>query len=472
MNDAARRWRTLALVLCGMLLGACAAGPDFVAPAPPTQRRYTPSPVALPSAGVADPRQRIGAGATPADWWRRFGSPALDAAVDQALAHSPAVAQAQATLRQAAALLRAAQGARQPRLDLAASLGRSGGAGLAAAPAYSVDPLLGFDTDAFGGLRRQVEQQAALTAVQRAQLDAARLSLAGNVVARALDLAGARAQLDAVQRLLRVDADNVALVEFALQAGSAVPADLVAAQAQLASDRALLPPLRQQRALARDALALLLGRSAAAQDLPDFDLGHLRLPRALPLRVPSDLVRQRPDIVAAQARLHAASAAIGVATAALYPQLSLSAAWSAQASAPELLFAQSAAWQLAAAAAAPLWHGGSLRAGRDAAREAYAAEFAAYRQTVLGAFVQVADVLQALDHDAQRLAALRRALDLAEASLRLQRQAYAGGAVGVLQVLVAQRAYQQALLGYLAARVQRYQDTAQWFVVMGGVAPD
>ncbi len=473
MNSRDRRvpTRRAALALCAVLaLCGCAVGPDFVAPPPPRQLGYTAQPVVPAAPGASEPRQRIVAGAVPAEWWQRFGSSTLDRAVAQALAHSPAVAQARATLQQAQALLRAAAGARQPQLDVDAAASRSGGAGAVTDALYSAGPLVQFDADAFRGVRRQIEQQSALRDVQRAQLDAARLSLAGNVVARAIDSAAARAQLDAVQRLLDIDADDVALVRFALQAGTASRADLVAAQAQLAADRALLPPLRQQLALARDALGLLLGRSAADPALPEFDLAQLRLPRRLPLTVPSQLVRRRPDIVAAQAQLHAASAAIGVASADLYPQLSLSASWTAQAGAARLLFAQAGAWQLAAAAAAPLWHGGTLRARRDAAQAAYRAQRAAYRQTVLGAFAQVADVLQALDHDAALLGAQRQARDLAAESLRLQRQAYAAGGAGVLQVLAAQRAYQQAVLGELGARAQRYRDTAQWFTAMGGGA--
>jgi len=225
--------------------------------------------------------------------------------------------------------------------------------------------------------------------------------------------------------------------------------------------------------VAEHALAVLLGKAPAEWTPPDLDLETIALPEELPLTLPSSLVRQRPDILAAEAQLHAASAAIGVATAQLYPDLTLSAAWTQQSGAlGTFLDPASAAWSIGASLTAPLFHGGTLEAQRRAAVEGFNAELAVYRQTVLQSFGQVADVLRALEHDAELVAAERRALDTAEASLKLTQDSFSAGQATFLQVLVAQRLYQEARLGYVRARAQRYLDTAQLYVALGGAAAD
>jgi NodT family efflux transporter outer membrane factor (OMF) lipoprotein len=448
------------LAACG--LAACTVGPDFIRPTPPAQRGYTAQPVVLPPAGRSDTRQHLVAAPAAADpWWRQFGSPTLDATVAQALADSPTVAQAQAVLAQAQQAVRIAAAGQYPQADLGAAASRSGGpadlgSGTTGGALYSAGPLVSYAPDVFGGTRRSIEQQQALAKVRQAQLDAARLALAANVVEQAIAVASTRAQTTAVDAVLATDRDNVDLVRLAVDAGTGAPADLLAARSQLAGDEALLPPLRQQRAAARDALAMLVGRSAG--DWP-----------ALPVIVPSALVRSRPDIRAAEAQLHAASAAIGIATANLYPQVSLSASWTQQSAGLGTLFAgDSGLWSVAAGLTAPLFHGGALRAQQQAAVEGFRGQLAVYRQTVLLAFNQVADVLQALAHDAESIAAQRNALDAADASLRLAQESYSAGAGSFLQVLVAQRGAQQARLGYVRAVGQRYLDTVQLFAAMGG----
>lgn len=465
--------RLLARACLGLplLVVGCAVGPHYHAPAPPTQPDYTAQAPRLPEAGPGEPTQRLQAvAALPARWWSRFGSDQLDATVDLALADSPTLAQARAVLQQAREAVNAARGGLAPQFDAQASAlrGRAAGAA-AAAEAYAAGPLVSYAPDAFGATRRLIEQQGALAQAQRHQLDAARLALSGQVVAQAIDAASAREQLQALEEVLDADRRSLALVELAVQAGRASRADLVSAQSQLAADQTLRVPLLQQLALAQDALARLVGSSAGRWQPPPFDLQRLLLPRALPLVVPSQLVRERPDIAAAESGLHAASAAVGVATADLYPRISLSAQWSAEAASLGSLFAGPASWGLSAALAAPLWHGGTLRAQRRAAEQAYEAQLAVYRQTVLLAFNQVADVLQALQHDAQLLQAQQAALRSADEALGLQRQAYAAGAADLLQVLAAQRSFGQARLGYARARAQRYADTAQWFTVIGAV---
>lgn len=472
--------RALALALAA-LLSACAVGPNFVRPKAPELAGYTGVDAEAPrSAGPKDATQRIRAveTVTPA-WWRAFNSPPLDATVELALTGSPTLDGARATLAQASALTAAARGAYYPQADVKASLAHVQGPGLPgggfgpAGNVLSVGPLVSFDTDLFGRNARSVEQQAALAEVQRYQLAAAYLSLTGNAVTQVLTVASIRAEIAAVDEIVAVDQRNLELVQIAFQAGRSAQLDVLSAQSQLASDQTLLPPLRQQLSTARNALAVLVGKAPSQWAAPDLDLGGIALPEELPLTLPSALVRQRPDILTAEAQLHAASAGIGVATAQLYPNVSLSAAWTQQSGAVGTLFdPASAAWNVGASLAAPLFHGGTLEAQRRAAVEAYNAELAVYRQTILQSFGQVADVLRALEHDAELIAADRRALDIAEASLKLTQDSFAAGQASFLQVLVAQRLFQEAQLGYVRARAQRYLDTAQLYVALGGAAID
>jgi len=467
--------RLLALALAAVL-PACAVGPDFERPKPPQIAGYTgPGGEALPA--KAGQRLRPAETVAPA-WWHAFGSPPLDHAVELALAGSPSLESARATLAQALAQTAAARGAYFPQIDLKASAAREqlqgfrGGFG-PRANVFSVEPLVSFDPDPFGRIARSVEQQSALAEVQRYQLAAAYLALTGNTVTQALTIASLRAQTAAVEEIVAVDRRNLELVQVAFEAGRSARLDVLTAESQLTSDETLLPPLQQQLSVAEHALAVLLGRTPAEWTAPDLDLEAIALPEELPLTLPSGLVRQRPDILAAEAQLHAASAAIGVATAQLYPDLTLSAAWTQQSrSLGTILDPASAAWNIGASLAAPIFHGGTLEAQRKAAIEGFNAQLAVYRQTVLQSFGQVADVLRALQHDAELLAAERRALDTADATLKLTQESFAAGQTTFLQVLLAQRLFQEARLGYVRARAQRYLDTAQLYVALGGAAVD
>jgi NodT family efflux transporter outer membrane factor (OMF) lipoprotein len=244
---------------------------------------------------------------------------------------------------------------------------------------------------------------------------------------------------------------------------------VVSAESQLAADETLKPGLDQQLSLTRHALAILTGRAPGDWSPPDFDLAALTLPGRLPVSLPSELVHQRPDIQASEAQLHAASAQIGIATAQLYPTITLSAGISASALNSGNLFNPSGlVWSIAGGLTQPIFDGGTRRAERRAALADFKASAADYQQTVLQSFGQVADILEALAHDADLLAAQQRALTLASESVRLQRINYIGGGAGLLGLLDAQRQQQQALLGYVRTQAQRYQDTTQLLVAMGG----
>lgn len=470
-----------AAALVALLLAGCQAGPDFVRPRPPTVGSYvsgtTPSAF---DAGSGEAAQRVVEGqAIPAAWWQMFHSQSLDRTVRQALAGNPGVDAARATLAQAQQAVLQARGADYPQVDFAASaqrqqgpasiLGQQPGHSLPLYNLYTVGPIASFSPDVFGANARRVEQQASLAQYRAFELAAAQLAVSGDVVTEAVSAASLRAQIDAVGEIIAGDNQNLALVQRKYTAGRTARSDVLIARSQLTNDRALLPPLRQQLAAAEDALAILAGRFPAQGAVPSFALSDFTLPADLPLSVPSALVRQRPDILAAEAQLHAASAALGVASAQLYPDITLSASLASAALTPGALFGSSGTvWSALGGITAPLFHGGALRAQKQQAIDALRASDAAYRQTVLQAFGQVADLLRALDHDARLVADEHEALDVAHASLELQRAGYAAGRTDVLHLLDAQRGDQQARMGYARALAQRDLDSAQLLVAMGG----
>lgn len=465
--------------LCG-----CAVGPDFVRPASPKVQEYTATemPAVIPSeTGEVNQRIQIGQ-ALSAQWWTLFRSPPLDAVLRQAIEGSRTIAAARATLAAAQQSVAAARGELFPQVDLGASFSRrktpgiqSVGAvpgfqgGAAISNLYSVGPTVSYLLDAFGGTRRKVEQQAALAEVQQYELAAAYLTLTGDAVTEVITIASLQAQIKASEDILAEDENNLALVRQKFEAGKAAQTDVLTAETQLAVDRAALPPLRQQLSSARHALSILTGRPPAEWSPPDFNLDDLTLPGDLPLSLPSEWVRQRPDILAAEAQLHASSAAIGVATAQLFPNITLSGAMGQEAiNAGTLFDAVSRFWNLGADLTAPIFRGGTLRAQRRAAVDTYRASLATYEQTVLQGFQQVADSLQGLVHDAELVDAERQVLETASKSLELQRLSYAAGKSDLLRLLDAERAYQQARLGFARARAQRLLDTSQLFVALGG----
>lgn len=470
-----------AFALGAAMLAGCAAGPDFQKPAAPRSARYTLQ--ALPdeaAASVSD--QRIVMGQSLGhDWWQLFGSDTLDQVVKRALDGNRTLAAADATLAQARELAAAQAGGLYPQIGMTAGIGKQKyGAqflgSLAKPPPftyYSIGPTVSYALDYRGGVARSVEQQYAFTEYQRQQLNAAYLSVTGNAVVQSLKIALLHEEIAAVEAILEEDRQNQKLVQTAFAAGSVARVDTVSAESQLASDATLLPPLRQQLSVARHALAVVLGQSPADGAIPEVDLGQLVLPRHLPVSLPSELVHRRPDILAMEAQLHAATAAVGIADANLYPHITLTAAAGLQSTQLTHLFdGASNVYSAAGTLIAPLLDGGTLRAQKRAAVDALRANAANYEETVLVAFGQVADSLEALNHDAQQLDAQSHAQAAARENVELTRKSYNEGNVGVLQVLDAERLYQNARLGYVRAEAQRYLDTVQLFLALGGSGPD
>jgi NodT family efflux transporter outer membrane factor (OMF) lipoprotein len=474
----ARLCLRLAGVVILSLLQACAAGPDFERPAPPAVSRYTHEENTGATVDAAGGVQHFQAGEQiAADWWRLYGSKELDDAVRQAILHNPSLQSAQASLRQSQDNLRAGQGVFFPQLDASFSATRQRSSPFrlgAAAPGsifnlFTLGAVVSYALDVFGGERRAVEGLGAQVDYQRYTMLATYLALSGNIVNTMIARAAYAAQWDATGQLVKRQQEQLEIAEKQAENGIAPYASVLAIKSQLAANRAALPALAQKRDQAEHLLASLQGAFAADQSASTIALGQLALPASLPLSLPSQLVRQRPDVLAAEAQLHAASANIGIATAALFPSFSLSASYGlSNNTIGGLSDSPSKFWSAGPAVDVPLFHGAADWYRRRAALDAYQKSLADYRQTVLAAFQQVADVLTAVAHDAQSLQAQAEALQAAEQALALTEANYRAGLVSYLDVLVADAQSYQSKINYLQVLGQRYQDTAALFVALGG----
>ncbi|MGN6085670.1 efflux transporter outer membrane subunit [Trinickia sp.] len=472
---------TAILSLAAMLVcGGCAVGPDFKAPAAPTAKSVTREPLpaqtqATPVAGGAaqhfDPAAEL-----PSHWWSAYGSDRLDRLVAQAFANSPTIASAQAALRVAQEQVNAQRGARFPTIGGTAGVARQKLNGAAQGfpqagsflfTLYNASVSLSYDFDVFGGVRRGIEAQEAGRDAQREELQATYQTLAANVVTTAVLEASLRAQIDATRELVASAQHEVDLSRQEFELGGAARSDVLSAESNLASVQATLPPLAQQLSAARSQLAVYLGKAPGESDEGPIELASMQLPLDIPLMMPSEIVRQRPDVRRAEALLHQASAQIGVATANMLPHLGLTGSFGDESASLRSLFSSNV-FSLAGNITQPLFQGGALNAKRRGAVAAYDQSLAQYRQTVLLAFKNVADALRALDTDAQTLAAQYRAQTAAADSLHLIEQRFGMGGANHLELLVAQQQYQRSRIAYVQALAARYQDTAALFLALGG----
>jgi NodT family efflux transporter outer membrane factor (OMF) lipoprotein len=406
-------------------------------------------------------------------WWKALGSGALDTVMAQALAGNQSVAAADAALAKARAQAQSVRGDLDPRLDGAASAERERinfqtfGFPNVANPtlnAYQVGGTVSYDLDLFGGGRRRLEAANAAAEALNWRADAAYLALTGNVALQAVRIAEFRAQAAAIKDILEDDQRNIDLVRAAEAIGGQPRAATTGGRAQLAADEALLPPADRQLALARHAMALLVGRSPADWSAPDFDFAGFTPPAEIPVALPSELARSRPDIRAAEADLHADTARIGVAVANLYPDIRLTAGLTQGALTPGSLFSyNSTGWFFGPSATLPLLNGGSLRADKRAAEAQAEQSLAQFRQTVLTAFVQIADVLTALARDDDQVRAEIHAQTAAQSALDDARDAYRLGGGPLLSVIDAQRRLDRARLGLVEAKGQRLSDIVALF---------
>jgi NodT family efflux transporter outer membrane factor (OMF) lipoprotein len=477
------RRSTIAGVIAVSSLAGCAVGPNFHSPVPPATTRYTrgqqpdvtadsPVPAGAAQTLVADRD-------IPADWYSLFQSEPLDDLVRRALHDSPTVEAAKAALRSAEATYIAERGALLlPQADgqLGVTRQRSSTAafGIPSTSAstftlYNAAVNVSYRLDIFGASRRQIEQLRAQADFQRWELEAANLTLTGNVVTTAFDVASLRDQLTAVNEVVAAETEQYKVVQRQFEVGGASKSDVLSQQAQLAQALTVAPGLEKALAQAQHRLAVLAGRTPDDSSVPDFVLEGFTLPEQLPLSVPAKLVRQRPDVQAAEAQLHQATAAVGIATANLLPQLNLAGSIGTESlTAGGLFGAGSGTWSVGASLLQPLFHGGELRYKRRAAVADLERADAQYRQTVLAALQEVADTLRALEADARALRAQVDAERAAADALEIAKKQFQVGGISYVSVLNAQRLFLQARQSRVQAQAARYSDSAALLQALGG----
>jgi NodT family efflux transporter outer membrane factor (OMF) lipoprotein len=462
-----------------LLTGCKTVGPDFQRPAAASGTLYS----AAANTSAKGPVATLGEGPQ-ARWWEAFESAELNTLVARALAGNQSLAASMATLERAREAVKAANGRLQPqvnvngqvehqKLNLNAFGFDASTFGIAIdSPAftlYSVGGGISYDLDLFGGNHRALEQSTADAEAQLHESEAAHLTLAGRAVMQALMIAALNDRITAQQSLVSEDERNVTLTERKQQGGAGTLVEVLTARQQLANDRAGLPQLDQQRTEARNLLAILLGTTPGELGPTNLSLAAITLPSQVPVTLASELVHKRPDILAAESRLHAATAAIGVAQARLYPSISLGASFSQMATHPEDIFKGSAnSFALLGGVTAPIFHGGTLTAAKRGAEAEAKASTARYRQTVLEAFGQVSDLLSALDNDSRSLALQNDAAAIAERSLGLSRRSFAVGNSGVLQVIEASRSVERTRIALVDARARQYINVARLYVATAG----
>jgi NodT family efflux transporter outer membrane factor (OMF) lipoprotein len=468
--------------LAALALSGCQVGPNFAPPPAPAVAGYTPGdlPAKTASADVAGGQaQRFAPGLDVSGrWWTLYGSPQLNALMDQALAANPDLQAAQAALRAARETYYAQRGVALPTLDAGYTVNRQKVSKVITSPLTSNADLFTLHTaqltvsympDVFGGIRRQTESVQAQAEAQRFQTEAAYLTLTADVVAAAVQQASLKAQIVQTQAIVTSDRKTLEVMRAQLRQGEIARPDVEAQEALVAQAEQTLPPLDKQLSQQNDLIAALTGRFPGAAPPVSIDLETLTLPPDLPVSLPSKLVRQRPDIQAAAANLHAASAQVGVAIAARLPSFPLSAGLGGQSTdIPSLLTSGNTFWTLTGAVAQPLYEGGQLRHKQRAAEATLDEAKAQYQSTVLAAFQNVADALQGLDADARALRAAAAADRSAAQSLKSAQAQFAAGQTASLAVLAAEQSRAQARLILVQAKAARYADTAALFQALGG----
>jgi len=464
-----------------LLLSACAVGPNYHRPALNPADDYGADATAPPPAAAGrqegDPPLVLGQD-IPAQWWGVFHCAQLDALVAQALRDNPSLTAAQAALRSAREQVRAQRGADYPSVGLSLQPSHQSFAVDLASPTQSGKSVYDLTTtqvsvsytpDLFGANARAVESLVSQQDQQRFALEAARLTLATNLVQAAIQDALLRAQIEQAQAV--VDDQQATLTSFQrqYQLGQASKADLAAQQALLAQAQAALAPLRKAFQVNRDLISALLGRTAGPPLDAHFTLADFDLSDPLPLSLPAQLVEHRPDVRIAEAQLHAASAEVGVAVAARWPSLQIDGAGGSAALGLVPAFnGASNFWNIAATLTQPVFEGGQLLHHQKAAEAAYDQAAAQYRATVVGAFQNTSDVLHALWSDAEALRAAQTAETASAASLDIARKQFALGDVSALSVLSAEQTEAQARIALLQAKANRFSDVTALYQALGG----
>jgi NodT family efflux transporter outer membrane factor (OMF) lipoprotein len=465
-----------------LLATGCAVGPNFKKPAAPDVSGYTAAPVSTTSGSTniagGEAQHFVEGRDIPGEWWDLFHSKPLDNLVARALTNNPDIKSAQAALTVARENVLAQRGAYYPGASASLSARRSKtskeisptpNSGAFYYSLYTPQVSVAYVPDVFGLNWRTVESLKAQQEQARFALAATHITLSANVVSAAIQEASLRAQIDATRELIAINTNMLQILHNQFANGYASRLDVAAQQSQLAQIEATLPPLLKQLAQQRDLLAALSG-GFPSEDLPEeFELSSFRLPRELPLSLPSQLVEQRPDVRQAEENLHAASAQIGITVANRLPNITLTADAGTMALTAGKIFTGGAGfWDLGADITQPIFQGGALLHKERAARAAYVQVAEQYRCTVISAFQNVADTLHALQQDADALKAASAAEDAAGVALDLAKKQFQSGYANCLTLLRAQQAYQQTVINLVQAQANRYADSAALFQALGG----
>jgi NodT family efflux transporter outer membrane factor (OMF) lipoprotein len=472
----------IGLLIYGVLVGACAVGPDFHRPPAPAVQAYGAAPLTstISAETPGGEAQRFEAGIdVPAQWWTAFRSPQIDNLVAMAVAANPDLQAAQAALRAALETAAAQRASYFPTVSASVSSSRQQNALATLAPTlnsgasiftlHTAQVDVAYALDLFGGIRRQVESSIASARAQRFVTEATYLTLVSNVIVAAITQASVHTQLVTTQAMVGSERELLEILQAQYQLGSISSAPVSAQEATLAQTEATVPGLQRQLAQQHDLLAQLSGGFPSELADAELDLSGLSLPQELPLSVPAKLVEQRPDVCAAEAALHAATAQVGVAVANMLPDISLTAnAGTTAVRLGELLGPGTRFWSLGASLSQTLFAGGALVHRKRAAVANMDQAAAQYRSTVLQAFREVADALAALQADAAALEAQARTEHAAAQALTLVKQNLQLGSVSYLDLLQAEQSYNQAVIALAQAHAARLSDTVALFQALGG----
>lgn len=493
---------SLTALAASLLLAGCAVGPNFEKPAAPDVSGYTAKPLSavVGTTNVAGGQaQRFVEGLDiSSEWWTLFHSQPLNDLIQRSLTNNPNITVAQAALRQAQEQVYAQQGAYYPavsgnynvtRQQVAGNVANSTapgeqGNGTDIIPFQSSSPpynqaltwtmhvaqlSVGYTPDVFGLNRRTVESLQAQEEQQRFALVATYITLSANVVSAAIQEASLRAQIDATRRIIVINTNMLQILRNQFARGYTSQLAVAAQEAQLAQAEAALPPLLAQLDQQHDLLAVLAGDFPNGDLSEKFELSDLQLPRDLPVSLPSKLVEQRPDVRAAEEQMRSANAQVGVAMANRLPQITLTANASGTATVITEMFSHGGpGWSIAGDISQPLFQGFTLLHRQRAAKAAYVQAVGQYRSTVLTAFQNVADTLNALEHDRDAVQTAAAATDATKVTLDLTQRQLQTGYANYLAALSAELAYQQALITLVQAQANRYSDTAALFLALGG----
>lgn len=460
-----------------ILLAACTVGPNFRPPHRPPGT-YMTRQTAGRTSSRSGPKLRVGA-VVLSDWYHLLHSSSLDELVRKTLRHNPDLVAARASITEAKEQFREVEGDRYPSIEGRAIANRAhfnpGALGLPLPTGATSNNLLAgllqlsYHLDLFGQLNRELELRTAAVEYARDQALATYISLVNQVVVTAFDVAATQSLITATRQLISTERRQLRLRRVQEQVGTVGQIATLAARAQLEDTEATLPDLLQKRAAARAVLSMLVGEAPSKFKVPRLRLREFRLPTSLPVSIPSQLIRQRPDILAAEQQLRAASAEIGIAEAARLPAFSLTADYGSISNRGATFFTpDNALWALGGSIVAPIFEGGRLLAQKNRAEAAYLQAKAQYRATVLRAFSQVATALRALRNDSAILSARKAALYTARQALSLSSREFSAGTTDALGVLLTREQYRQEVLLRITAQKKCFIDVASLMYALGG----